>query len=71
LLIFIYIFLCNVNTIVRGMNNVESSTDSNSSYEVCNINNTNYHNSKSKSVVNNRYNIESENRNTIISEYEK
>jgi len=53
------------------MNNVESSTDSNSSYEVCNINNTNYHNSKSKSVVNNRYNIESENRNTIISEYEK
>jgi len=54
----------NVSTIVTDINNVESSTDSDSSNEVYNIN----INSNRNKIANNSNSIDNENKNTYISE---
>ncbi|KAG4108544.1 hypothetical protein H8356DRAFT_1365503 [Neocallimastix lanati (nom. inval.)] len=56
----------SVNTVVTDMNNIELSTDSDSSNEAYNINN----NHNGNSVVNDSNSIDCENRNNIISESE-
>ena len=56
----------NVNTAITDMNNIELSSDSDSSNEVYNINNI----SNRKNIVNNSRNSDSENRNTNISDSE-
>jgi len=52
-----------VSIVIADMNNIESSTDSDSSNEVYNINNNNNRNN----IVNNSRNSDCENRNIIIS----
>jgi len=54
----------NVSTIITDINNVESSTDSDSSNEVYNIN----INSNRNNIANNSNSIDNENKNTYISE---
>jgi len=56
----------NVDTAITDMNNIELSSDSDSSNEVYNINNINNRNN----IVNNSRNSDSENRNTNISDSE-
>jgi len=56
----------NVNAVVIGMNNMKSSTDSDSSNEEYNINDNNIRNN----IVNNSNSIDSENRNINISDSE-
>ena len=64
--IFIITKYCpSLNLLVIDINNVESSTDSYSCNEVCNINNNNYKNNNSV-VVNNSNCIDSENINIFI-----
>ena len=53
----------NVNTVITDMNNIELSSDSDSSNEVYNINNIN-------NIVNNSRNSDIENRNINISDCE-
>jgi len=56
----------NVDTVITDMNNIELSSDSDSSNEVYNINNIN----NSNNIVNNSRNSDSENKNTNISDSE-
>ena len=56
----------NVNTVITEMNNIESSTDSDSSNEVYNINNNNNRNN----IANNSWISVRENRNTNIRDSE-
>jgi len=56
----------NVDTVIIDMNNIELSSDSNSSNEIYNINNINNRNN----IVNNSRNSDSENRNINISDSE-
>ena len=57
----------NVNTVVTDINNIESSTDSDSSNEVYKINNNN---NNRNNIINNCNSIESKNRDFNISDSE-